>query len=298
MLFVNAQWTKSNRYPLNKKISPHHVEQAPDIHNIKCHAPRERVSWNVSDHVSVLVYLGHAPRERVSWNCRLGLSAEFHRRSRSTWACELKSFVLDLLTSATGHAPRERVSWNLMLNFCEKKQYVTLHVSVWVEMTFSAIPQELQKSRSTWACELKCLCCYLFISTLSVTLHVSVWVEMIVIPFMLLFATVTLHVSVWVEIWCIWCCMLFATVTLHVSVWVEIFRPDVIDVFHSVTLHVSVWVEIAKARRKQQERLVTLHVSVWVEITLRWFFLKAPASRSTWACELKCICKCRNCKIL
>ena len=47
MLFVNAQWTKSSRYTLNKKISPHHVEQAPDIHNIKGHAPRERVSWNM-----------------------------------------------------------------------------------------------------------------------------------------------------------------------------------------------------------------------------------------------------------
>ena len=69
MLFVNAQWTKSNRYPLNKKISPHHVEQAPDIHNIKGHAPRERVSWNEAD----LKRNGykircHAPRERVSWN--------------------------------------------------------------------------------------------------------------------------------------------------------------------------------------------------------------------------------------
>ena len=56
--------------------------------------------------------------------------------SRSTWACELKSFVLDLLTSAMA---------------------VTLHVSVWVEIiVYTGFPSDDISSRSTWACELKC----------------------------------------------------------------------------------------------------------------------------------------------
>ena len=178
MLFVNAQWTKSNWYPLNKKISPHHVEQAPDIHNIKCHAPRERVSWN-----AVLVTLDneviesrstwacelklslvynpienycHAPRERVSWNFALRARCQIEEMSRSTWACELKLDKYGNLISDTSHAPRERVSWNSAHWSNRNHWKVTLHVSVWVEMfLFPWYKDNVRGSRSTWACELK-----------------------------------------------------------------------------------------------------------------------------------------------
>ena len=33
-----------------------------------CHAPRERVSWNIFTAPAGILALGHAPRERVSWN--------------------------------------------------------------------------------------------------------------------------------------------------------------------------------------------------------------------------------------
>ena len=102
----------------------------------KCsHAPRERVSWNrryrpcknryaVTLHVSVWVeilcqtiYLKqepcHAPRERVSWNI----------------------FTAPAGILALGHAPRERVSWNVLSHSSSNSLLVTLHVSVWVEIS-------------------------------------------------------------------------------------------------------------------------------------------------------------------
>ena len=58
--------------------------------------------------------------------------------SRSTWACELKSFYSDRETKITRHAPRERVSWNETTpQASEEEEKVTLHVSVWVEIIFS-----------------------------------------------------------------------------------------------------------------------------------------------------------------
>ena len=56
------------------------------------HAPRERVSWNVTCVLGVLQGRCHAPRERVSWNSD----------SWRCYRCQIR------------HAPRERVSWNLV----------------------------------------------------------------------------------------------------------------------------------------------------------------------------------------
>ena len=98
------------------------------------HAPRERVSWNfrrllycarfnVTLHVSVWVEIfksgilstereSHAPRERVSWNAdTVGMTKE-----------------------QLSHAPRERVSWNVPYLHSPYFPFVTLHVSVWVEI--------------------------------------------------------------------------------------------------------------------------------------------------------------------
>ena len=76
-------------------------------------------------------------------------------------------------------------------------------------------------------------------------------------------------------------------VTLHVSVWVEI--PVVIDV-STPTVSRSTWA----CELKYWECLpippcgqVTLHVSVWVEIELGENNSSCHKSRSTWACELK-----------
>ena len=80
-----------------------------------CHAPRERVSWNSRVFNNEFISLCHAPRERVSWN--LIISA-----SRKT---------------AIRHAPRERVSWNSAYRCRSIGLFVTLHVSVWVEINIS-----------------------------------------------------------------------------------------------------------------------------------------------------------------
>ena len=75
--------------------------------------------------------------------------------SRSTWACELKLLLPAVSNIAHSHAPRERVSWNTPHKFRHTFASVTLHVSVWVEIT--------------WFC--------LYSLFALVTLHVSVWVE-------------------------------------------------------------------------------------------------------------------------
>ena len=145
-----------------------------------CHAPRERVSWN-HVYISVFPYFcSHAPRERVSWNFSYGLRL-------TLWCC---------------HAPRERVSWNAFYSLCNFLVMVTLHVSVWVEITNKIFKVATWQSRSTWACELKldCKC-----SLLSDLRSRSTWaceLKLFVLQLLVVALQVTLHVSVWVEISC------------------------------------------------------------------------------------------------
>ena len=80
-----------------------------------------------------IAYLSHAPRERVSWNAYIRRYDEEIMR----------------------HAPRERVSWNNQDSRGERVAYVTLHVSVWVEIIVLGLAKFKSMSRSTWACELK-----------------------------------------------------------------------------------------------------------------------------------------------
>ena len=120
------------------------------------HAPRERVSWNGKSARNPLKPCGHAPRERVSWNfCTVSKICATHvtlhvsvwvemfrlwwmpypHRSRSTWACELKFRHTGLQPRRYSHAPRERVSWNVYKFDYTVDPSVTLHVSVWVEIS-------------------------------------------------------------------------------------------------------------------------------------------------------------------
>ena len=98
------------------------------------HAPRERVSWNWIVYHYARKQIGHAPRERVSWNCRISLFKAVSYKS---------------------HAPRERVSWNNFQLPFKLRNAVTLHVSVWVEISCHKNKETSFTSRSTWACELK-----------------------------------------------------------------------------------------------------------------------------------------------
>ena len=98
------------------------------------HAPRERVSWNMIWQSAIPFIKCHAPRERVSWNNYCKIIVAVFCSSRSTWACELKSAILFITILVSN---------------------VTLHVSVWVEITFIFQMRVNLASRSTWACELK-----------------------------------------------------------------------------------------------------------------------------------------------
>ena len=145
-----------------------------------CHAPRERVSWNVIGrcavhkplvtlHVSVWVeilafvafdhcVISHAPRERVSWNTFVFPPKSKQSWSRSTWACELKYRGYD---RGNGRV-LSRSTWACELKFVQAVSQtwtclVTLHVSVWVEIKLTEYRVQQLESRSTWACELKCI---------------------------------------------------------------------------------------------------------------------------------------------
>ena len=112
-----------------------------------CHAPRERVSWNleiirrrfckrVTLHVSVWVEICNFllcevfRQSRSTWACELKYG-NIHQNmfsflSRSTWACELKSPRLPVITTTCpSHAPRERVSWNASV-LCPRR-YLASH---------------------------------------------------------------------------------------------------------------------------------------------------------------------------
>ena len=169
---------------------------------------------------------------------------------------------------ADGHAPRERVSWNLP-RVC--------------------VGFKLNRSRSTWACELK-------YASLLIRKKVDSHAPRERVSWnptdtsKAYADTVTLHVSVWVEMRQMLKQAVSGTVTLHVSVWVEIIFANVKGGEVGVTLHVSVWVEIDTHNFQEGKVYVTLHVSVWVEIYNIICHSEHLLSRSTWACELKCKC--------
>ena len=121
----------------------------------KCHAPRERVSWNAL--VQIREYLLFVTLHVSVWVEILCVTCAVQQGgSRSTWACELKFYVLAFYQMPLCHAPRERVSWNCCQNIPELRLIVTLHVSVWVEISsLTSAVRIFQRSRSTWACELK-----------------------------------------------------------------------------------------------------------------------------------------------
>ena len=154
------------------------------------------------------------------------------------------------------------------MNIHIKRIMVTLHVSVWVEIHWICKIKFTIRSRSTWACELKCDIGYIATDIGGhaprerVSWNFFNW-------FRRKFALrVTLHVSVWVEIPDTIDEQVMNFVTLHVSVWVEMTETEENPTEKEVTLHVSVWVEIVNLVNTIFVIFVTLHVSVWVEMLL------------------------------
>ena len=162
-----------------------HVSVWVEMHGMQCKSKnyKSRSTWACElksvEFVSVLMIIRHAPRERVSWNKDKQAKQQRVFPSRSTWACELKYSRKPPFPERLSHAPRERVSWNISsmvliqllmvtlhvsvwVEISNHRHYgcdvvVTLHVSVWVEMKTLLIWVSRFWSRSTWACELKLL---------------------------------------------------------------------------------------------------------------------------------------------
>ena len=142
------------------------------------------------------------------------------------------------------HAPRERVSWNRSEIGDRQRCQVTLHVSVWVEISSLSFAVWVFKSRSTWACELKCTINNLIAEKIHVTLHVSVWVE-IVLRCSLITATAC-HAPRERVSWNFGLDFLVSLMFCHAPrervSWNLTVRLS--SRLQNVTLHVSVWVEI------------------------------------------------------
>ena len=116
---------------------------------LKCRSSSSSVSRPVVTlHVSVWVEISLRSTSRTRKKVTLHVSVwveifnasstTIEGVSRSTWACELKCVYNDLGLSSLCHAPRERVSWNKELSMWVNKLMVTLHVSVWVEISIRA----------------------------------------------------------------------------------------------------------------------------------------------------------------
>ena len=141
-----------------------------------------RSTWACELKFGLALHTIHASRSRSTWACELK-SVKICKYgwgilSRSTWACELKSQqMIESERQVASHAPRERVSWNNFWHYFTGRWYchaprervswnfnlqtfvnqyqVTLHVSVWVEISRTHCNRQNKH----------------------VTLHVSVWVE-------------------------------------------------------------------------------------------------------------------------
>ena len=120
------------------------------------HAPRERVSWNLIINMLVL----YKRKSRSTWACEL----KFNRQrknlcrhwSRSTWACELKFHDLRHISASVMVTLHVSVWVEIFIPMLViQPNYVTLHVSVWVEIDKKLFFLCFYASRSTWACELK-----------------------------------------------------------------------------------------------------------------------------------------------
>ena len=209
--------------------------------------------------------------------------------SRSTWACELKLILSSPACFTISHAPRERVSWNYF--WLGLQDTAVRSRSTWACELKYWIPNKvylINKSRSTWACELKFwLSLYYFYGVQSR----STWAcelksRRIGIESIRIWSRST------------WACelKLFSdpqgSITYRHAPRERVSWNVIVQALQktlSVTLHVSVWVEIKWCWRRAWQNKVTLHVSVWVEIFLFNLYPDVSTSRSTWACELKCI---------
>ena len=150
------------------------------------------------------------------------------------------------------------------VKICIYSDWVTLHVSVWVEISAIRLLTVRVLSRSTWACELK----FQSVATWQLLLPSrSTWACELKLKMCECISNNLCHAPRERVSWNLKICQY--------------------GLMHSVTLHVSVWVEIPDTIDEQVLNLVTLHVSVWVEIFYIEFLFVRQSSRSTWACELK-----------
>ena len=163
---------------------------------------------------------------------------------------------------------------------------VTLHVSVWVEISIALFIYFSNMSRSTWACELKYYIRQSIVGSLSHAPRERVsWNcneinkkegegchaprERVSWNYFL-----TRINKIWILSRSTWACELKCTYWTRFA----------FNQRHAPRERVS-WNKEVKS--KMFPPVVTLHVSVWVEINLFFIGITRSWSRSTWACELK-----------
>ena len=186
-------------------------------------------------------------------------------QSRSTWACELKYF----LVICEGDCIESRSTWA-----CELKYWR------WQWR------YEQNKSRSTWACELK------FISLLPFNGSIvsrSTWACELKLATTQWQCLISRHAPRERVSWNLINLIFLSMIQSHAprervswNLWGK--TPWTVLLSHAPRERVS-WNN--KLIRPVNGRKVTLHVSVWVEMILPMAYLRKSLSRSTWACELK-----------
>ena len=188
------------------------------------------------------------------------------------------------------------------------RQYVTLHVSVWVEISVYPVKVNARTSRSTWACELKWKICTQSFKTLRSR---STWACELKWSTGLAGDSHKSHAPrervSWNPVWAItWHCVSTSRSTWAFELKFPYTPLKSTPVRHAPRERVSWNGKSARNPLKPcghapRERVswneaqglqaiatrVTLHVSVWVEIGYRLWPLARFGSRSTWACELK-----------
>ena len=178
------------------------------------------------------------------------------------------------------------MSWNEATDVDNYVRKVTLHVSVWVEIYWGLRGRRNQRSRSTWACELK----WSVIDLISdIWMSRSTWACELKFLLVITNRTQSCHAPrerVSWNCWQVrWTWFLQGHAPRERVSWNMIWQSAIPFIkCHAPRERVS-WNE--KSGYKKGDKTVTLHVSVWVEIEEEMLRVSMGESRSTWACELK-----------
>ena len=248
------------------------------------------MSWNEWDPESNSKSKGQPLREAVSWNAIWQEVWGLHKKSASSWGCELK-FPFDELNQLTD---KSASSWGCELKYLMRS---------WCSLLIS--------SASSWGCELKCLYHVLLgrcarRQPLREAVSWNVIADVACVPE----EFVSLFVRLWVEMRSLLRIPLESLVSLFVRLWVEIVFPGIHPfriggqpLREAVSWNIqgpryyrwrfssaSSWGCELKSPLTCNDLVsycVSLFVRLWVEMVYWRAWKWAGRSASSWGCELK-----------